>query len=394
MPPAPRQRRLPMPVPAPFEGASRREPVTAIGRRALLVSRAGCRAFCSSCCSGSSCSGCWPTAPKTRSRRYPSVWWILRGGSYTPPRTSGRGSRSSCATGSWSTARSSATGPTSARTTPPTTCAVPRTSSCARTAGRAPTAPPANDRGVPHESLRPRTGTLTLTARQRRRTVGSSVTTRASSPSRAPATACDQGRSRTQGARAAHGLLRLDGLGGRHGAPGARLLLHDNWPPEPRVDNRPTANVVVWSVLSLIALPGGIGILFGAFGRWGFLGWHGREQATLSFRSPGDVALTPAQRASAWFFFVMAANVPDPAQHPARALPVRRTGAARRASRRARTGGDRRGHGGLDRGVRVPGRCPRGSGGAALRGGPGHSRWVDRWRIEPSPRARSSSPST
>ena len=61
-------------------------------------------------------------------------------------------------------------------------------------------------------------------------------------------------------------------------------------------------------MLSLIALLGGIGVLFGAFGRWGRnLGWHGREQATLSFRSPGDVALTPAQRATAWFFFVMAA---------------------------------------------------------------------------------------
>jgi nitric oxide reductase subunit B len=81
----------------------------------------------------------------------------------------------------------------------------------------------------------------------------------------------------------------------------------NNWPPEPRVDNRPTANVIVWSVLSLIALLGGIGLLFGAFGRWNLLGWHGREQASLSFRTPGDVALTPAQRACAWFFFVMAA---------------------------------------------------------------------------------------
>src|SRR5215207_9315915 len=81
----------------------------------------------------------------------------------------------------------------------------------------------------------------------------------------------------------------------------------NNWPPEPRVDNRPTANVIVWSVLSLIALLGGIGLLFAAFGRWNVLGWHGREQASLSFRAPGDVALTPAQRACAWFFFVMAA---------------------------------------------------------------------------------------
>ena len=89
--------------------------------------------------------------------------------------------------------------------------------------------------------------------------------------------------------------------------PGHNYSYTNNWPSEPRVDNRPTANVIVWSVLSLIALLGGIGLLFGAFGRWNFLGWHGREQATLSFREPGDVALTPAQRATAWFFFVMAA---------------------------------------------------------------------------------------
>ncbi len=90
--------------------------------------------------------------------------------------------------------------------------------------------------------------------------------------------------------------------------PGHDYSYTNNWPSEPRVDNKPTANVIVWSVLSLIALLGGVGILFGAFGRWGrALGWHGREQATLTFRAPGDVALTPAQRATAWFFFVMAA---------------------------------------------------------------------------------------
>jgi nitric oxide reductase subunit B len=89
--------------------------------------------------------------------------------------------------------------------------------------------------------------------------------------------------------------------------PGHNYSYTNNWPSEPRVANKPTADVIVWSVLSLIALLGGIGVLFGAFGRWGrLLGWHGREQATLSFRAPGDVALTPAQRATAWFFFVMA----------------------------------------------------------------------------------------
>jgi nitric oxide reductase subunit B len=89
--------------------------------------------------------------------------------------------------------------------------------------------------------------------------------------------------------------------------PGLDYTYTNNWPPEPLVENEPTGEVVVWSVLSLIALLGGIGLLFAAFGRWNFLGWRGREQATLSFRSPGDVALTPAQRACAWYFLVMAA---------------------------------------------------------------------------------------
>ncbi len=89
--------------------------------------------------------------------------------------------------------------------------------------------------------------------------------------------------------------------------PGHDYSYTNNWPPEELVDNTPTANVVLWSVVSLIALLGGIGLLFAAFGRWNFLGWRGREQSSLSFRRPGDVALTPAQRATAWFFLVMAA---------------------------------------------------------------------------------------
>jgi len=80
----------------------------------------------------------------------------------------------------------------------------------------------------------------------------------------------------------------------------------NNWPPEPLVGNRVTANAVMWSVLSLIALLGGIGLLFAAFGRWNFLGWHGRERKTLTFRAPGTVALTPAQRVCGWYFLVMA----------------------------------------------------------------------------------------
>lgn len=88
--------------------------------------------------------------------------------------------------------------------------------------------------------------------------------------------------------------------------PGHNYSYTNNWPPEPLVGNQPTADTMLWSVLSLIALLGGIGLLFAAFGRWQFLGWHGREQKTLSFIAPGEVALTPAQRATAYFFLAMA----------------------------------------------------------------------------------------
>jgi nitric oxide reductase subunit B len=88
--------------------------------------------------------------------------------------------------------------------------------------------------------------------------------------------------------------------------PGKTYSYTNNWPPEPRVRNVPTGAMVTWSVLSLIALLGGIGVLLAAFGRWNWLGWHGRESEEVIFRRPGEVALTPGQRATAWFFLVMA----------------------------------------------------------------------------------------
>jgi nitric oxide reductase subunit B len=89
--------------------------------------------------------------------------------------------------------------------------------------------------------------------------------------------------------------------------PGRSYTYTNNWPPEPLVGNRPSADVFIWSVISLITLLGGIGLMMGAFGRWRFLGWQGRDQQTLSFVRPGEVPLTPAQRSTAYFFLVMAA---------------------------------------------------------------------------------------
>lgn len=89
--------------------------------------------------------------------------------------------------------------------------------------------------------------------------------------------------------------------------PGHPYSYTNNWPPEPLVDNHATADSIVWSVLSLIVLLGGTGLVLAAFGRWNLLGWHGREQQSVSFRAPDEVLLTPAQKACAWFFFTMAA---------------------------------------------------------------------------------------
>ena len=88
--------------------------------------------------------------------------------------------------------------------------------------------------------------------------------------------------------------------------PGHHYSYTNNWPAEKRVDNGPTAQVIVWSALSLIALLGGIGIMFAVYGRWSQkIGWHGDEASTLSFREPGEVSLTPSQRATIWFFAIV-----------------------------------------------------------------------------------------
>jgi nitric oxide reductase subunit B len=92
--------------------------------------------------------------------------------------------------------------------------------------------------------------------------------------------------------------------------PGVAYSYTNNWPPEPLAGNLLTPESMLWSVLSLIALLGGSGLLFFFIGRYDLLGWH-RARANeapyeLAFRPPGDVRLTPSQRATAWYFLVVA----------------------------------------------------------------------------------------
>ena len=88
--------------------------------------------------------------------------------------------------------------------------------------------------------------------------------------------------------------------------PGHEYSYTNNWPPEPRVDNYPSADILVWSAMSLIALLAGLGILFAVYGRWSkSIGWKGSESPSLAFLQPGQVGITKAQKATAWFFLVV-----------------------------------------------------------------------------------------
>jgi len=90
--------------------------------------------------------------------------------------------------------------------------------------------------------------------------------------------------------------------------PGTDHSYTNNWPPEPAVGNAPTADAYVWSALSLVALLGGVGLVFYVFGKYDLLGWHHAAEAreeTLAFRPPEEVKLTPSQRAVPWYFLVV-----------------------------------------------------------------------------------------
>ena len=90
--------------------------------------------------------------------------------------------------------------------------------------------------------------------------------------------------------------------------PGHDYSYTNNWPPESLVGNAPTGDLVIWSVLSLIVLIGGTGVMFAIYGRWSQkIGWHSEEAPALSFRQPEEIGLTKSQRVVAWYVFTIAA---------------------------------------------------------------------------------------
>src|SRR4029450_12398710 len=60
---------------------------------------------------------------------------------------------------------------------------------------------------------------------------------------------------------------------------------------------------ITWSVLSIIALLGGTGLVFYLFGRYDWLGWSD-ALTPVRFRPVEEVSVTPAQRTLVWFLLV------------------------------------------------------------------------------------------
>jgi nitric oxide reductase subunit B len=89
--------------------------------------------------------------------------------------------------------------------------------------------------------------------------------------------------------------------------PGKDHSYTNNWPPDELAGNKPTPGVLMWSVLSLVALLSGTGLILFLFGRFEGLGWHAADgYLSGKFQLPEEVQLTASQRTVAWYFLVVA----------------------------------------------------------------------------------------
>ncbi|HWH70477.1 MAG TPA: nitric-oxide reductase large subunit, partial [Candidatus Sulfotelmatobacter sp.] len=90
--------------------------------------------------------------------------------------------------------------------------------------------------------------------------------------------------------------------------PGSQITYTQNWPAEPLIDNQPTSAIVVWSIISVVALLAGVGAMV----------WYSASQRHKAQDETADVPqrdpllalkLTPSMRATLKYFWVVAALV-------------------------------------------------------------------------------------
>ena len=87
--------------------------------------------------------------------------------------------------------------------------------------------------------------------------------------------------------------------------PNSKVTYTNNWPHEPLIDNVPSSENVVWSIVSVVVLLAGIGFLVWG---WSFLGKHDESDPVAPARDPlMRFGLTPSQRALGKYLFLVVA---------------------------------------------------------------------------------------
>jgi nitric oxide reductase subunit B len=112
--------------------------------------------------------------------------------------------------------------------------------------------------------------------------------------------------------------------------PGHSYSYTNNWPPEPLAGNFITADAITWSVISIIGLLGGTGLVLYFFGRYDWLGWSDQQPHRVQFRPIEQVAASgrhtgAAGRGVVSLRFFIALRVANANGRPYRPLS-RRTG--------------------------------------------------------------------
>ncbi|CAN7162189.1 nitric-oxide reductase large subunit [Acidovorax delafieldii] len=87
--------------------------------------------------------------------------------------------------------------------------------------------------------------------------------------------------------------------------PGTTATYTNNWPHEPLIGNQPTAENMVWSVMSVVVMMAGVGFLVWG---WSFLRKHDEVEPTPPQHDPlSRVPLTPSQRGLGKYLFLIVA---------------------------------------------------------------------------------------
>ncbi|NOL51371.1 nitric-oxide reductase large subunit [Pelistega suis] len=87
--------------------------------------------------------------------------------------------------------------------------------------------------------------------------------------------------------------------------PGSDVTYTNNWPPESIIDNVPSAENVIWSIISVILLIAGVGLLVWG---WAFLSNHAEDETQAPKMDPiTTFKLTPSQKALGKYAFLTVA---------------------------------------------------------------------------------------